>query len=153
MLSRDMWHKYAIIYSLDVETFMDGNNDGIGDFKGLSQRLETIASLGVNCIWLLPFYPTPNRDNGYDIKDYYGVDGRLGTLGDFVEFMHQAQELGMRVIIDLVVNHTSNEHPWFHSAQEDPDSKYYDYYVWSEEKPEDADEGMVFTASISTSQI
>ncbi|NJL94757.1 MAG: trehalose synthase [Anaerolineae bacterium] len=132
----DLWHKTAIFYCLDVETYMDGNNDGVGDFRGLRLRLDEIASLGVNCIWLLPFYPSPNRDNGYDIMDYYGVDPRLGNLGDFVDFIHHAKEYGIRVIIDLVVNHTSMDHPWFQKAVEDPHSKYYHYYVWSQEKPE-----------------
>jgi len=136
MQAEDLWYKRAIIYCLDVETYMDGNGDGVGDFIGLRQRLDEIASLGVTCIWLLPFYPTPNRDNGYDIKDYYGVDPRLGTLGDFVEFVHHADEYGIRVIVDLVINHTSAEHPWFKAACRDSNSKYRDYYVWSDEKPE-----------------
>lgn len=140
----DLWYKQAIIYSLDVETFMDGDGDGVGDFQGLTSRLDYLAGLGVNCIWLLPFYPSPNRDNGYDVKDYYGVDHRLGTLGDFVDFMRQASDHGMRVVADLVVNHTSIEHPWFQQAREDPQSKYRDYYVWAEEKPADADEGIIF---------
>lgn len=140
----DLWYKNAVIYSLDVETFMDGNGDGIGDFRGLRRRLEYLASLGVTCLWLLPFYPTPNRDNGYDVSDYYGVDPRLGDLGDFVSFTHQARMHGMRVIVDLVANHTSDQHPWFQAARKDPSSRYRDYYVWSQEKPENADEGMIF---------
>jgi maltose alpha-D-glucosyltransferase/alpha-amylase len=114
---KNLWYKDAIIYSLDVETFMDGNGNGIGDFIGLTKRLNHLAGLGVTCLWLLPFYPSPNRDNGYDVMDYYNVDPRLGTLGDFVEFMHQARDRGIRVIIDLVVNHTSIQHPWFQSAR------------------------------------
>lgn len=136
MQAEDLWYKRAIVYCLDVETYMDGNGDGIGDFVGLHHRLDELASLGVNCIWLLPFQPSPNRDNGYDIMDYYGVDPRLGTLGDFVEFVHLAGEYGMRVIIDLVVNHTSDQHPWFQAATEGPESPYYDYYVWEDEEPE-----------------
>ena len=143
-LLRDLWYKEAIIYCLDVETFQDSNGDGIGDFRGLSNRLDYLSGLGVNCLWLLPFYPTVNRDNGYDVTDYYGVDPRLGSLGDFVDFIYRARERGMRVIADLVVNHTSDQHPWFQAARNDPSSKYYDYYVWSKEKPEDAHEGMVF---------
>src|SRR5690606_25161877 len=112
---------------------MDGNGDGIGDFEGLMMRLDQLASLGITCIWLLPFYPTPNRDNGYDVSDYYNVDPRLGTLGDFVEFMRRAQEHGIRVMVDLVVNHTSIDHPWFQAARADPKSKYRDWYVWSKE--------------------
>ncbi len=144
MKRRDQWYKNAVIYCLDVETYMDGNGDGIGDFKGLMMRLDQLASLGITCIWLLPFYGTPNRDNGYDVSDYYNVDARLGNLGDFVEFMIRAQEYGIRVIVDLVVNHTSIDHPWFQAAQSDPKSKYRDYYIWSKEKPEDANKGIAF---------
>ena len=140
----DLWYKNAVVYSVDVETFMDGNGDGVGDFTGLTQRLDYLASLGFTCIWLLPFYPTPNRDNGYDILDFYGVDPRLGTLGDFVEFEHQARMRGIRVIIDLVVNHTSSEHPWFQAAREDPASPYRDYYIWAEQRPAHSGTGMVF---------
>src|SRR6185436_316108 len=94
----DLWYKNAIIYSLDVETFMDSNGDGVGDFEGLSRRIEYLAGLGITCIWLIPFQPSPNRDNGYDITDYYGVDSRHGTLGDFVDFAHHAEEYGIRVM-------------------------------------------------------
>ena len=139
----DLWYKDAIIYCLDVETFQDGNGDGIGDFRGLTQRLDHLAGLGVTCLWLLPFYPTPNRDNGYDVIDYYDVDPRLGSLGDFVEFMHQARERGMRVIADLVVNHTSNQHPWFQEAR-DPNSDKHDWYVWVEDKPANAAQPVIF---------
>jgi len=140
----DLWYKSAVIYCLDVEVYMDGNNDGIGDFVGLIDRLDYIAGLGINCIWLMPFYPTPNRDNGYDITDYYSVDPRLGSLGDFVEFTRQSNDRGIRVIVDLVVNHTSTDHPWFQAACQDKNSKYRDYYVWAEEKPANADEGVIF---------
>ena len=143
-MPRHLWYKDAIIYCLDVETFQDGNGDGVGDFAGLRRRLDYIDGLGINTLWLLPFYPTPNRDNGYDVTDYYSVDPRLGTLGNFVEFMHEARERGIRVLIDLPVNHTSQQHPWFQSARQGPDSPYHDYYVWSEQRPEDAEEGMVF---------
>jgi maltose alpha-D-glucosyltransferase/alpha-amylase len=140
----DLWYKDAIIYSLDVETYQDSNGDGIGDFQGLTSRLDYLRWLGVTCIWPLPFYPSPNRDNGYDVLDYYGVDERLGTLGDFVEFVRAARERGMRVIIDLVVNHTSDQHPWFQSARSDPKSPYRDWYVWSKEKPDNISDGVVF---------
>jgi maltose alpha-D-glucosyltransferase / alpha-amylase len=144
MDAADRWYENAIIYCLDVETFQDSNGDGIGDFKGLDSRLDYLSSLGVTCIWLLPFYPSPNRDNGYDVADYYGVDSRLGDLGDCAEFLHGAEQRGIRVIVDLVVNHTSDEHPWFQQARKDPNSRYRDYYVWSENKPKGADEGVVF---------
>ncbi|NJL40192.1 MAG: trehalose synthase [Leptolyngbyaceae cyanobacterium SM1_4_3] len=140
----DLWYKSAVIYCLDVETYMDADGDGIGDFEGLTARLDYLAGLGITCVWLMPFYPTPNRDNGYDVKDFYNVDPRLGTLGDFVEFTRQSNERGMRVIIDLVVNHTSIEHPWFQEACKSKDSKYRDFYVWADEKPEDAHKGVIF---------
>lgn len=140
----DLWYKNAVLYCVDVETYMDGNGDGVGDFRGLSQRLDHIAGLGATCVWLLPFYATPNKDNGYDVSDYYAVDPRLGTFGDFVEFTHLAREKGLRVIVDLVVNHSSTEHPWFKAACADRNSPFRDFYLWSEEKPADAHEGMVF---------
>ncbi|WP_242918659.1 alpha-amylase family protein [Pontibacter liquoris] len=140
----DLWYKNAIIYSLDLETFMDVNKDGVGDFEGLKRRLDYLQAMGVDTIWLAPFQPTPNKDNGYDIEDYYGVDRRHGSSGDFVEFMHQANRRGLKVIIDLVVNHTSDQHPWFQQARSDRNSKYRSWYVWSEEKPSDWNQGMVF---------
>ncbi|NMO17040.1 alpha-amylase family protein [Pyxidicoccus fallax] len=147
---QDLWYKNAVVYCLDVETFMDGNGDGVGDFVGLQRRLDYLAGLGVTCLWLMPFHPTPNRDNGYDITDHYGVDPRLGSPGDFVEFTHQAKQHGMRVIIDLVVNHTSDRHPWFQAARKDPNSRFRDFYVWADKKPKDAHKGMVFPGSQST---
>jgi maltose alpha-D-glucosyltransferase/alpha-amylase len=140
----DLWWKNAVFYCLDVETFQDGNGDGCGDFIGLTQRIDYLAGLGVTCLWLMPFYPSPNRDDGYDIIDYYSVDPRLGTLGDFVVFMRTARERGMRVIADLVVNHTSDQHPWFQSARADRDSPWRDYYVWQDEPPADGPKGLVF---------
>ena len=140
----DLWYKNAVIYCLDVETFMDCNGDGVGDFQGLADRLDHLESLGVTTIWLNPFYPSPNRDNGYDITDFYSVDGRLGNLGDFVVFSRAAKDRGMRVIIDLVVNHVSIDHPWFQSARSSPDSPYRDWFVWSKEKPEDITKGIIF---------
>jgi maltose alpha-D-glucosyltransferase/alpha-amylase len=140
----NLWYKNAVIYCLDVETFMDSNGDGIGDFRGLTDRLDHIEALGATCIWLLPFHPSPNRDNGYDITDYYGVDPRLGSLGDFVDFTHAARDRGLRIIVDLVVNHTSVDHPWFQEARSSRESPRRGWYVWSEEKPENLNEGMVF---------
>lgn len=141
---QDLWYKNAIIYCVDVETFMDGNGDGVGDFLGLTQRLDHIAGLGVTCIWLLPFSASPNRDNGYDVSDYYAIDPRLGTFGDFVEFMHLAEDRGIRVIADLVINHTSCDHPWFRAACADRDGPARDFYIWSRDQPADLHEGMVF---------
>src|SRR5436305_936546 len=107
------WYREAIIYCLDVDTFQDSNGDGVGDLRGLISRLDYLARLGVTCLWLNPIHPSPRRDDGYDVTDYYGVAPEIGSLGDFVELVHAADNLGLRVIIDLVVNHTSNEHPWF----------------------------------------
>jgi maltose alpha-D-glucosyltransferase/alpha-amylase len=140
----DLWYKNAVIYCLNVETFLDSNGDGCGDFVGLTDRLPYLSGLGVTCLWLLPFYPSPNRDDGYDVADYYGVHPRTGTFGDFVEFMNQARQLGLRVIIDLPVNHTSDQHPWFKAARKDPKSPYRDYYVWSKRRPPNWNKGMIF---------
>ena len=140
----DLWYKNAVIYCLSVATYMDANEDGIGDFQGLVRRLDYLHGLGVTAIWLMPFQPSPYRDDGYDISDYYGVNSRHGTLGDFVEFTHEAKQRGIRVIMDLVVNHTSDRHPWFQQARSDPNSKYRDWYVWSDKKPPQAHKGMVF---------
>lgn len=140
----DLWYKNAIVYCLSVGTYLDTNADGIGDFRGLLLRLDYLQGLGVTAIWLLPFQPSPGRDDGYDVSDYYGVDPRYGSLGDFVEFTQGCTQRGLRVLIDLVVNHTSNQHPWFQEARKDPESKYRDWYVWSKKKPRNANKGMVF---------
>jgi maltose alpha-D-glucosyltransferase/alpha-amylase len=140
----DLWYKNAVIYCLSVGTYMDANGDGVGDFEGLMRRLDYLHGLGVTAIWLMPFQTSPGKDDGYDVSDYYNVDPRYGTLGDFVEFAHGAKQRGIRVLIDLVVNHTSDEHPWFKEARRDPESKYRDWYVWSKKKPADANKGMVF---------
>src|SRR5213080_473607 len=118
----DLWYKNAVIYCLSVGTYMDANGDGIGDFQGLMRRLDYLRGLGVTAIWLMPFQTSPHRDDGYDFTDYYNVDPRYGTLGDFVEFTHGAKQQGMRVLIDLAVNHTSDQHPWFKQARSDPKS-------------------------------
>ncbi len=140
----DLWYKNAVIYSLSVGTFLDTNKDGVGDFQGLLRRLDYLQGLGATAIWLLPFQTSPHRDDGYDISDYYSVDPRYGTLGDFVEFTQGCRQRGLRVITDLVVNHTSDQHPWFQQARKDPQSKFRDWYVWSKHKPRNANTGMVF---------
>jgi maltose alpha-D-glucosyltransferase/alpha-amylase len=140
----DLWYKNAVFYSLDVETFFDSDGDGVGDFEGLSRRLDYLESLGIDAIWLSPFQPSPNRDDGYDVADYYGVDPRYGSLGDFVEFMHEAKSRGIRVVIDLVANHTSDRHPWFREALRGKDSPYHEWYVWSKKRPPDWESGTVF---------
>ncbi|MET0728713.1 MAG: alpha-amylase family glycosyl hydrolase, partial [Acidimicrobiales bacterium] len=140
----DLWWKTAVVYCLDVETFLDWNGDGIGDLAGLVQRIDYLAELGVTCLWLMPIYPTPDRDDGYDVIDFYGVDPRLGNHGDLVELIRTAQDRGIRVIVDLVVNHTSDKHPWFKSARSSPSSPYRDWYVWSDDPPPTKPKDVVF---------
>jgi maltose alpha-D-glucosyltransferase/alpha-amylase len=144
MSLEDLWYRNAIIYCLDVEKYMDASGDGVGDFEGLSARLPYLAGLGVTCLWLLPFSESPNRDNGYDVSDYYSVSDKHGSLGDFVAFANHADSLGIRVIVDFVANHTSIDHPWFQHARSNPDSPFRDWYVWSKERPANHDKGMVF---------
>ena len=132
---KDLWYKNAVFYCLSVGTYMDSNADGIGDFQGLMRRLDYLSGLGITAIWLMPFQQSPGKDDGYDISDYYAVNPAFGSLGDFVEFTHGAAQRGIRVIIDLVVNHTSNEHAWFQEARRDRNSKYRDWYVWSDKRP------------------
>ena len=139
----DLWWKNAVLYCLDVETFLDADGDGCGDLSGLTDRLDYLAGIGVTCVWLMPFYPSRQRDDGYDITDFYGIDGRLGTPGDFAEMIRTAADRGIRVIVDLVVNHTSDQHPWFRSGR-DRDSPFHDFYVWADEKPEEKPGDVVF---------
>jgi len=131
----DLWWKTAVIYCLDVEKYLDWNDDGVGDFEGLAHRIDHLADLGVSCIWLMPFQPSPRHDDGYDITDFQSVDPRYGSLGDFVEFVRLARDRGMRVIIDFVMNHTSDRHPWFLDAKRSRNSRYRDFYVWRDEPP------------------
>jgi maltose alpha-D-glucosyltransferase/alpha-amylase len=129
------WYKDAVFYGIDVALFQDSDGDGVGDFAGVGQRLDYLADLGVTCLWLLPFFPTANRDNGYDVTNYYDVDPRLGTLQDFIRLVHQAGERGLRIMIDLVMDHTSDQHPWFQAARHDRRSRYRRYYEWSDAPP------------------
>ena len=140
----DLWWKTAVVYCLDVETFLDSGGDGCGDFAGLAQRIDYLADLGVTCLWLMPFFPTAERDDGYDITDFYGIDQRLGSHGDLVELVRTARDRGMRVIVDLVVNHTSDKHPWFRSARSSKTSPYRDFYVWRADRPPDTSSQVVF---------
>jgi maltose alpha-D-glucosyltransferase/alpha-amylase len=127
-----LWYKDAVIYQLHVKSFYDSNGDGIGDFKGLTQKLDYLKNLGVSAIWLLPFYPSPLKDDGYDISDYYRVHPQYGTLKDFKEFLKEAHLRGLRIITELVINHTSDQHPWFIRAKRaKKNSNYRNYYVWS----------------------
>jgi trehalose synthase len=140
----DVWWKNSVIYCLDVETFLDTDGDGCGDLPGLCERLDYLSGLGVDCLWLMPFMPSCQRDDGYDVTDFYGVDERLGTHGDLVDVVRTARGSGMRVIADLVVNHTSDQHPWFRQARESRDSPFHDFYVWRDEKPEEKSVDVVF---------
>ena len=140
----DLWYKSCVFYNCDVRTYLDANGDGIGDFRGLKRRLDYLSGLGIGALWLMPFYASPDKDDGYDITDYYSVDPRYGTLGDFVEFTNAAKQRGIRVIADLVVNHTSDQHPWFKEARKSPDSPLRDWYIWSKKRPREWNQGMVF---------
>ena len=139
----DLWWKNAVIYCVDTQAFLDTNGDGVGDLDGLTARMDYLAGLGVTCLWLMPFYPSPEQDYGYDVADYYGIADKYGTLGDLVELVRTARERGIRVIADLVINHTSIEHPWFQLARKGH-PVYRDFYVWSDDKPPDAHEGVIF---------
>ena len=139
----DQWWKDAVVYCIDVRAFLDSDGDGVGDLDGVIRRMDHLAELGVTCLWLMPFQPSPCRDGGYDISDYYGVDPRLGTLGDFVELVRAANDRGVRVICDLVVNHTSDQHPWFQESRSSDDSPRRGWYVWRDE-PSDEPKGLAF---------
>jgi len=131
-MSDALWYKDAIFYELHVKAYSDANGDGIGDFPGLVTRLDHLKDLGVDCIWLLPMYPSPLRDDGYDIADYCAIHPQYGTLDDFRSFLKAARDQGLRVITELVLNHTSDQHPWFEEARSSPDNPKRDYYVWSD---------------------
>jgi maltose alpha-D-glucosyltransferase / alpha-amylase len=126
------WFKRAVFYEVLVRSFKDSNGDGSGDFAGLTEKLDYLEWLGVDCLWVPPFYTSPLRDGGYDVADYTGVQPEVGTIEDFQEFLDQAHARGIRVIIDFVMNHTSDQHPWFQASREDPDGPYGDFYVWSD---------------------
>src|SRR5215470_5343033 len=141
-----LWYKDAIIYETHVKAFFDSNRDGIGDFQGLIEKLDYLQDLGVTCLWLLPFFPSPLRDDGYDIADYENVHPCYGTLRDFKEFLAAAHERNLHVIIELVINHTSDRHPWFQRAREArPNSPERDFYVWSDTNKKYSDARIIFT--------
>ena len=126
------WYKEAVFYEMYIRAFNDSNGDGHGDFTGAIEQLDYVKSLGVDCVWIMPMYPSPLLDDGYDVADYYGIHSDYGTLEDFRAFVEKAHNLELKVVIDLVMNHTSDQHPWFQAARNDPSSDYHDYYVWSE---------------------
>ncbi|WP_353721078.1 alpha-amylase family protein [Dyadobacter sp. 676] len=131
----EKWWTNAVIYAVDVERFFDSNGDGIGDFKGLAQKLPYLSELGVTALWLLPFYDSTEGDNGYDVTDYLHIGAKYGTLDDFLAFLHEAGAMGIRIIMDLVVDHTSNRHPWFEAARYAPESRFRNYYYWTRHPP------------------
>ncbi|HKU23113.1 MAG TPA: alpha-amylase family glycosyl hydrolase, partial [Terriglobales bacterium] len=126
------WYKDAVIYQVHVRTFYDSNGDGIGDFAGLAQKLDYLQKLGITAIWLMPFFPSPLKDDGYDISDYRSVHSSYGTLQDFTAFLNAAHEHGIRVIVEFVLNHTSDQHAWFQESRGSTDNPKRDWYVWSE---------------------
>ncbi len=127
-----LWYKDAVIYQVHVRTFQDSNGDGIGDFPGLEQKLGYLQDLGIDAIWLMPFFPSPLRDDGYDIADYYSVHSSYGTLADFQKLLESAHSRGIRIIIEMVLNHTSDQHPWFQESRSSTDNPRRDWYVWSQ---------------------
>lgn len=138
------WFQEAVFYELYIRAFKDSNGDGHGDFRGAIEKLDHIKSLGVDCIWIMPHYPSPLKDDGYDVADYYGIHPDYGTVEDFKAFLDAAHARGLRVITDLVMNHTSADHPWFQEARRDRNSPYRDYYVWSDTGQEYSDARIIF---------
>ena len=128
----DLWYKNAVIYELNIKGFKDSTRDGLGDLQGLISKLDYLHDLGINCIWLLPMYPSPGLDDGYDISDYYSINPDYGTIDDFRRLIFESHKRDIRIMAELVLNHTSNEHPWFIEAKKGQESKYHNYYVWSE---------------------
>jgi maltose alpha-D-glucosyltransferase/alpha-amylase len=145
MTTDDQWYKDAIFYELQVKSFYDSNADGIGDFRGLVEKLDYLKDLGVDCIWVTPFYPSPLKDDGYDIADFYGVHSDFGTLQDVKLFIKEAHRRKLKVMFDLVMNHTSDQHPWFQEARSDPKSPRRGYYVWSDTDQKYQDARIIFT--------
>lgn len=143
-MSFSNWYMKAIFYEINVRTFLDSNRDGIGDLQGITQKLDYIHSLGVDCIWLLPIYPSPLKDGGYDISDFYNIHPDLGTIEDFKTLGAETHHRGMRIIADLVVNHTSDQCKWFLEAESDENSPYHDYYVWSDTDQKFQDARIIF---------
>ncbi|MGE5792504.1 MAG: maltose alpha-D-glucosyltransferase, partial [Bacteroidota bacterium] len=146
-----LWYRDAVIYQLHVKAFYDSNDDGIGDFRGLTSKLEYVKELGVDTIWLMPFYPSPLKDDGYDVADYHNIHPQYGTRHDFRNFVREAHHLGLKVITELVVNHTSDQHPWFQAARRAPrGTSKHDYYVWSDDPNRYAGTRIIFTDTESS---
>jgi trehalose synthase len=144
MMGKSLWYKNAVFYQISVRSFKDSNGDGRGDLHGIAEKLDYLQTLGIDCIWLMPIYPSPLKDDGYDIADYYDVDGSYGTLDDLKELIAKAHRRNIRIIMDLVLNHTSDQHPWFQASRSDPDSPHRDYYVWSETDQKYKDARIIF---------
>jgi maltose alpha-D-glucosyltransferase/alpha-amylase len=141
-----LWFKDAIIYELHVRAFKDSNGDGIGDFPGLIQKMDYLQGLGVTCLWVLPFFPSPLKDDGYDISDYLNVHPMYGSIDDFRAFLDAAHDRDLQVMIELVVNHTSDQHPWFQAARQAPrGSAERDFYVWSDTEDKYKDARIIFS--------
>ena len=139
------WFQHAVFYEVLIRGYKDANNDGTGDLRGLREKLDYIEWLGIDCIWLLPFYPSPMRDGGYDISDFFNVSPDYGSIGDLVGFLEDAHRRGIRVIADLVMNHTSDEHPWFKESRSSRDNAKADWYVWNDDDQKWPDARVVFT--------
>ncbi|MDU0968300.1 MAG: maltose alpha-D-glucosyltransferase [Actinomycetaceae bacterium] len=138
------WYRTAVFYEVLLASFADANGDGVGDFKGLESKLDYLAWLGIDAIWIPPFYPSPLQDGGYDISDYTAVNPRYGTMEDFTDLVGAAHERGIRVVIDMVLNHTSDQHPWFQASRQDPEGPYGDFYVWRKTPNDYADARIIF---------
>ena len=146
LLSGDAsWFKDAVIYQIPMKSFYDSNGDGFGDIRGVIEKLDYLRDLGVDCLWIMPMYPSPGRDDGYDISDFLSIDPQYGTVDDFADLLSQAHMRGIRVIADLIFNHSSDQHPWFQAARADRNSPYRDYYVWSDDPEKYAGVRIIFT--------
>ncbi|HET7144120.1 MAG TPA: alpha-amylase family glycosyl hydrolase, partial [Anaerolineales bacterium] len=143
-MKNNLWYKDAVLYEISVRAFKDSNGDGNGDLRGLTKKLDYLQTLGVDCIWIMPIYPSPLKDDGYDIADYYSVDKTFGSLDDLKELIHAAHSRNIRIVMDLVLNHTSDEHPWFQASRADRNSAYRDYYVWSDTDQKYRDARIIF---------
>jgi maltose alpha-D-glucosyltransferase/alpha-amylase len=150
MHNDSLWYKDAVFYELSVRAFKDSNGDGRGDLRGIAEKIDYIRNLGVDCVWIMPIYPSPLKDDGYDVADYYGVDPTYGSLDDLKILIEVAHSHGIRIILDLVLNHTSDEHPWFQSARSDRNSPYRDYYVWSDTDQKYKDARIIFVDTESS---